>query len=200
METVPQYAKGCKFIRQDRTQKTVKKTSRLKRGVYRATYIVRQSRSLGKNQGLPAPEIRGRSERRAFERKNAKICLLMTPSMVAEITKMMPEANATSKTDFVRKAVAFYIGYIRQQKNINYLAPMLAGAIKSEVRSLGKDVCEMLFKLAVEMGINSNITAEVNDIEDESLENIRRNVAQEIARVNGILTFEDANEWQNGGD
>ncbi len=132
--------------------------------------------------------------------KMQKYAYWMTPSMVAEITKMMPEANATSKTDFVRKAVAFYIGYIRQQKNINYLAPMLAGAIKSEVRSLGKDVCEMLFKLAVEMGINSNITAAVNDIEDESLENIRCNVAQEIARVNGILTFEDANEWQNGGD
>ena len=132
--------------------------------------------------------------------KMQKYAYWMTPSMVAEITRMMPEANATSKTDFVRKAVAFYIGYIRQQKNINYLAPMLAGAIKSEVRSLGKDVCEMLFKLAVEMGINSNITAAVNDIEDESLENIRRNVAQEIARVNGILTFEDANEWQNGGD
>ncbi|WP_300685320.1 hypothetical protein [Acutalibacter sp. 1XD8-36] len=132
--------------------------------------------------------------------KMQKYAYWMTPSMVAEIMKMMPEANATSKTDFVRKAVAFYIGYIRQQKNINYLAPMLAGAIKSEVRSLGKDVCEMLFKLAVEMGINSNITAAVNDIEDESLENIRRNVAQEIARVNGILTFEDANEWQNGGD
>ncbi len=132
--------------------------------------------------------------------KMQKYAYWMTPSMVAEITKMMPEANATSKTDFVRKAVAFYIGYIRQQKTINYLAPMLARAIKSEVRSLGKDVCEMLFKLAVEMGINSNITAAVNDIEDESLENIRRNVAQEIARVNGILTFEDANEWQNGGD
>ena len=132
--------------------------------------------------------------------KMQKYAYWMTPSMVAEITKMMPEANATSKTDFVRKAVAFYIGYIRQQKNINYLAPMLAGAIKSEVRSLGKDVCEMLFKLAVERGINSNITAAVNDIEDESLENIRRNVAQEIARVNGILTFEDASEWQNGGD
>ena len=132
--------------------------------------------------------------------KMQKYAYWMTPSMVAEITKMMPEANATSKTDFVRKAVEFYIGYLRQQKNINYLAPMLAGAIKSEVRSLGKDVCEMLFKLAVEMGINSNITAAVNDIEDESLENIRRNVAQEIARVNGILTFEDADEWQNGGD
>ena len=129
-----------------------------------------------------------------------KYAYWMTPSMVAEITKMMPEANATSKTDFVRKAVEFYIGYLRQQKNINYLAPMLAGAIKSEVRSLGRDVCEILFKLAVEIGINSNITAAVNDISDESLDMVRLNVAQEVARVNGILTFEDANEWQNGGD
>ena len=132
--------------------------------------------------------------------KKQKYAYWMRPSMVAEIEEMLAEANATSKGDFVCKAVDFYIGYLRQQKNINYLAPMLAGAIKSEVRSLGKDVCEMLFKLAVEMGINSNITAAVNDIEDESLENIWRNVAQEIARVNGILTFEDANEWQNGGD
>ena len=132
--------------------------------------------------------------------KKQKYAYWMRPSMVAEIEEMLPEANATSKGDFVCKAVEFYIGYLRQQKNINFLAPMLARAIKSEVRSLGKDVCEMLFKLAVEMGINSNITAAVNDIEDESIENIRRNVAQEIARVNGILTFEDANEWQNGGN
>ena len=132
--------------------------------------------------------------------KMQKYAYWMTPSMVAEITKMMPEANATSKTDFVRKAVEFYIGYLRQQKNINYLAPMLAGAIKSEVRSLGKDVCEMLFKLAVEMGIISNITAAVNDIPDDSLEYLRLNIAQEVARTNGILTFEDADEWQNGGD
>ncbi|WP_304584259.1 hypothetical protein [Acutalibacter muris] len=132
--------------------------------------------------------------------KKQKYAYWMRPSMVAEIEEMLAEANATSKGDFVCKAVDFYIGYLRQQKNINYLAPMLAGAIKSEVRSLGKDVCEMLFKLAVEMGINSNITAAVNDIEDESLANIRRNVAQEIARVNGILTFEDADEWQNGGE
>ncbi len=132
--------------------------------------------------------------------KKQKYAYWMRPSMVAEIEEMLPEANATSKGDFVCKAVDFYIGYLRQQESINFLAPMLAGAIKSEVRSLGKDVCEMLFKLAVEMGINSNITAAVNDIEDESLESIRRNVAQEIARVNGILTFEDADEWQNGGE
>ena len=132
--------------------------------------------------------------------KKQKYAYWMRPSMVEEIEEMLSAANATSKGDFICKAVEFYIGYLRQQKNINYLAPMLAGAIKSEVRSLGKDVCEMLFKLAVEIGINSNITAAVNDISDESLDTVRLNVAQEVARTNGILTFEDADEWQNGGD
>ena len=61
-------------------------------------------------------------------------------------------------------------------------------------------VCEMLFKLAVEMGIISNITAAVNDIPEDTFETLRLNVAQEVARTNGILTFEDADEWQNGGD
>ena len=91
--------------------------------------------------------------------KKQKYAYWMRPSMVEEIEEMLSAANATSKGDFICKAVEFYIGYLRQQKNINYLAPMLAGAIKSEVRSLGKDVCEMLFKLAVEVGLSSSVMA-----------------------------------------
>ncbi|MEY8575715.1 hypothetical protein AALD01_15295 [Oscillospiraceae bacterium 21-37] len=91
--------------------------------------------------------------------KKQKYAYWMRPSMVAEIEEMLPTANATSKGDFVCKAVEFYIGYLRQQKNINYLAPMLARVVKSEVRSLSKDVCEMLFKLAVEVGLSSSVMA-----------------------------------------
>lgn len=127
--------------------------------------------------------------------KKQKYAYWMRPSMVAEIEEMMSAANATSKGDFVCKAVNFYIGYLRQQKNINYLAPMLAGAIKSEVRSLGKDVCEMLFKLAVEVGMSSSIVAALNDVSEVSLTTLRRNIAREIGETNGLLTFEDANEW-----
>lgn len=132
--------------------------------------------------------------------KKQKYAYWMRPSMVAEIEEMLPLANATSKGDFVCKAVNFYIGYLRQQKNINYLAPMLAGTIKSEVRSLGKDVCEMLFKLAVEVGLSSSVVAALNDVSEVSLATLRHNIAREIGETNGLLTFEDANEWQNGGD
>ncbi len=64
-----------------------------------------------------------------------KYAYWMRPSVVSEIEEMIPDANAKSKSDFVCKAVDFYIGYLKQQKNINYLAPILAKSIKSETDS-----------------------------------------------------------------
>ncbi|WP_322198890.1 hypothetical protein [Acutalibacter intestini] len=39
-----------------------------------------------------------------------------------------------------------------------------------------------------------------NDVLEVSLTTLRHNIAREIGEANGLLSFEDANEWQNGGD
>ena len=127
-----------------------------------------------------------------------KYAYWMRPTMVAEIEKMMPEANATSKSDFVCKAVDFYIGYLRQQKNINYLAPVLARSIKNEVRNVEKNICEILFKVAVEQAINSNLIAAEYDIDSNLLDQLRDSCAKVVAETNGLITFEDAYDWQKG--
>ena len=64
-----------------------------------------------------------------------KYAYWMKPSMVEEITEMLDTANATSKSDFVCQAVNFYIGYLHQQKCIDYLSPILAQTIKSEIET-----------------------------------------------------------------
>ena len=125
-----------------------------------------------------------------------KYAYWMRPSMVAGIEEMIPDANAKSKSDFVCKAVNFYIGYLRQQKNINYLAPVLARSIKNEVRSVEKNICEMLFKLAVEQAINSNLIAAEYDIDSNLLDELRDSCAKAVAETNGLITFEDAYDWQ----
>ena len=127
-----------------------------------------------------------------------KYAYWMRPSMVAEIEEMIPEANSKSKSDFVCKAVDFYIGYLRQQKNINYLAPVLARSIKNEVRSVEKNICEILFKIAVEQAINSNLIAAEYDIGSNLLDELRDSCAKAVARTNGLITFEDAYDWQKG--
>lgn len=142
--------------------------------------------------------FRGLTKGVKMKENKKKYAYWMRPSMVAEIEEMMPEANATSKGDFVCKAVDFYIGYLQQQKNINYLAPVLARLIKSEVRSVEKNICEMLFKVAVEQAINSNMIASVYDIGSNSLNALRDSCAKAVAETNGLITFEDAYDWQKG--
>ena len=127
-----------------------------------------------------------------------KYAYWMHPSMVAEIEEMIPEANAASKGDFVCKTVDFYIGYLKQQKNVNYLAPVLARSIKNEVRSVEKNICEMLFKVAVEQAINSNLIAAEYDIDSNLLDELRDSCAKAVAGTNGLITFEYAYDWQKG--
>lgn len=111
---------------------------------------------------------------------------------------MMTEAGAKSKGDFVGKAVSFYIGYLRSQKNMNYLSPVLSGAIKSEIRSVEKNICEMLFKLAVEQAMNSNVIAAEFNINPNMMDKLRESCSRMVSENNGIITFEDAYDWQKG--
>ena len=77
--------------------------------------------------------------------------------MVKEMESALEMANATSKSNFVCMAVSFYIGYLREQKNINYLAPILANAIKEEVKLLESNLSRILFQMAVEQRQSSTI-------------------------------------------
>lgn len=127
-----------------------------------------------------------------------KYAYWMRPSMVDEIEAMLPDANVKSKGEFACKAVEFYIGYLRSQKDINYLAPILAGTIKSEIRSVERNMCEMLFKVAVEQAMNSNIIAATSSIDADSVDGLRRYCSQTVAENNGLISFEDAYRWQKG--
>ena len=126
-----------------------------------------------------------------------KYAYWMQPSMVAEIEEMLPEANVRSKGEFVCKAVEFYIGYLRSQKNMNYLAPVLMSSIKSELRTVERHLSEMLFKVAVEQAVNSNVLAALCDVDEETIPGLRRRCAQMVAENNGLVTFEDANDFQH---
>lgn len=127
-----------------------------------------------------------------------KYAYWMKPSMVEEITEMLDTANATSKSDFVCQAVIFYIGYLHQQKCIDYLSPILAQTIKSEIESVEKNVSGMLFKLAVEQAKLSNVIAATNQFDTDTMSRLNTFCAEEVARNNGIITFEEAYDFQRG--
>ena len=130
------------------------------------------------------------------ETKN-KYAIYLYPSLVVEIDTLMKDANATSRSEFISDALRFYIGYLKQGKNVDYLAPIIAQTIKEEIRSTEKNISQILFKVAVESAMLAQIQAFQIQLTPTQMEDLRRMCSGIVAKNNGIITFESAYELQH---
>ena len=128
----------------------------------------------------------------------SKYSFYLYPSQMEEIKNFMGQANAKSQSEFVSDAIRFYIGYLQQGKNVDYLAPIIAQTIKEEIRSTEKNISQILFKLAVESAMLSELQATQIRVTDEQMEQLRRMWSRIVSENNGIITFEKACKHQKG--
>ena len=128
----------------------------------------------------------------------SKYTIYLYPSQMEEIKRLMDSANAKSQSEFVSDAIRFYIGYLQQGKNVDYLAPIIAQTIQEEIRSTEKNISQILFKLAVESAMLSELQATQIRVTDEQMGQLRRMCSRIVAENNGIITFEKAIKHQQG--
>ena len=127
-----------------------------------------------------------------------KTAIYLYPSQMEEIKNLMDQANAKSQSEFVSDAIRFYIGYLQQGKNVNYLAPIVAQTIQEEIRSTEKNISQILFKLAVESAMLSELQATQIRVPQDQMEQLRRMCSRIVSENNGIITFEKAYKHQKG--
>ena len=127
-----------------------------------------------------------------------KYAIYLYPSQMEEIKNLMDQANAKSQSEFVSNAIRFYIGYLQQGKNVDYLAPIIAQTIQEEIRSTEKNISQILFKLAVESAMLSELQATQIRVTGEQMEQLRRMCSRIVAENNGIITLEKAVKHQQG--
>ena len=127
----------------------------------------------------------------------AKYAIYLYPSQMEEVKAMMDQANAKSQSEFVADAIRFYIGYLQQGKNVDYLAPVIAQTIKEEIGSTERNLARMLFKLAVESAMVSELQAVQLQVSQEKMGDLRQMCSRIVAENNGIITFEKAYATQH---
>ena len=132
-----------------------------------------------------------------FENKK-KFALWMYPDTLEKIGEIYREDNCESKSEFIEKAVNFYIGYLTSGDKKSYLPSVVTSTLKSIVAESDNRQNRMLFKLAVEIAIMQNLVASSQDIDRLSLERLRGECVKEVKRLNGNFSFEDAVYWQKG--
>lgn len=107
------------------------------------------------------------------------------------IREKMDDAHVRSLNAFVLKAIEFYLGYLRQDKNLNYISPILASSIKGEMKNIEHNLSEIIFKAAVQLSMLTQIVADEKDFYPEYLDELQKWCAEKVASTNGIITLGD---------
>ena len=129
--------------------------------------------------------------------KKYTLTIRMDGKTEQEIREKMDDAHVRSLNAFVLKAIDFYLGYLRQGKNLNYISPILASSIKSEIKNTEHNLSEMVYKMAVQLSMLTQIVADDHEFRSEYLEELYRWSAEKVASTNGIISLEDMQQREN---
>lgn len=132
-----------------------------------------------------------------FENKT-KFALWVYPQTLKDVGTHYQHDNCKSQSEFIEKAIRFYIGYLDEEKSVNYISPMITETVKAQINGTEQRLARLLFKVAVELGKLSHILAAANEIEDETLSKLNAMCIEEVRRINGIISAEDAVDYQKG--
>ena len=132
----------------------------------------------------------------SFENK-VKFALWAYPETLKNVEVHYKNDNCRSQSEFIEKAIKFYIGYLSEEDNINYLSPMITETVKAQIKGTEQRLSRLLFKVAVELGKLSHMTAAVNEVDDDTLNSLHAMCVNEVRISNGIIDYEDAAEYQN---
>ncbi len=130
-------------------------------------------------------------------RNKEKFALWAYPETLDEISAAYEQDNCKSKSEFIEKAVKFYLGYLKQERNVNYLSPMIISQMNAVVAGTEQRLSRNLFKMAVELGKISHTLAALNDVDEDTLRELHAMCVDEVRHINGCINFENAVRFQN---
>ena len=129
-----------------------------------------------------------------------KFPLWAKPETLQSVKEIYQSDNCRSQSEFIERAILFYIGYLTADRPKSYLPNMFLSTMKSIVRESNNRMGRLLFKLAVETSMLLNVAASMWDIDKSELARLRGNCIEEVKRINGTNSFDDAVDWQQGDD
>jgi len=133
----------------------------------------------------------------AFQNKQ-KFALWVYPETMEKVQKTYEDDNCRSQSEFIERAINFYWGYLTEESNTNYLAPMIQSTFNAMLNGMEDRLARLLFKLAVEMSMTMHILAWQSDVDEDTIKRLKGYCVEEVKRLNGKIFFDKAWQHQQG--
>ena len=117
--------------------------------------------------------------------------------LLEQIDGLLEQADVKSRNEFLNQALKFYIGYLTLEKIENYMLSTISSVMHSTVKDSENRMARVMYKLAVETSKLSHVIAYSHGVDEEALKKLQAKCTDEVKRINGAVTFEDAYRFQN---
>ena len=120
------------------------------------------------------------------------------PETIEKMDGLLERDNCKSRSEFIDKALNFYMGYIVSEDTTGYLSKILISAMQGILKETENRNANNLFRLSVEMSMLMNILAAGLEISDDELRSLRGRCVQQVRKTRGKISMEEALKFQQG--
>ena len=120
-----------------------------------------------------------------------KYAFWLTPEAKKMVESDVALGNCGSQSEFVEKAVRFYVGYLKAQNAGAFLPHAVADVLEGTLGVFANRMVKLLFNLTVEHNITNHLLAADVDMTREDYNKMRGNSVREINSTRGTISLKD---------
>lgn len=130
------------------------------------------------------------------EQNKKKTTFWVPPETIRRMDSWLAADNCASRSEFVDKALRFYMGYLSSEDTTLFLSDALVATLRGIVGDNENRVRSVMFKQAVELNMMSHTIAAHFRADPIDRRELRAFAIEEVKRTNGQVSFEHALDVQ----
>ena len=127
-----------------------------------------------------------------------KFALWVREETMEKVENLYRAENVKSRSEFIEKAINFYCGYLTANDGKEYFPQVIVSTLQGALGAFENRMASLLFKMAVELSMSLHVTAANSEIDEGTLVKLRGLCVDEVKRIRGAVSFDDAYKFQKG--
>ena len=130
------------------------------------------------------------------EENKKRTAVWLTPGVIRRMDGWLEEDNCKTRSEFIEKALQFYMGYLSTEDTSEYLSRALVDTLRGTLADNENRLRTLLFKLCVEVNMMGHTVAAHFRADPVNRRELRAYAVDEVLRTNGKISFDDALDLQ----
>lgn len=130
------------------------------------------------------------------EQRIQRTVVWLDAALLARADGWLEADNCKNRSEFISKALRFYMGYLATEDTSAYLSRALVDTLRGMLADNGNRLRSLLFKLCVEINMMGHTVAAHFRADPINRRELRAYAVDEVLRTNGQISFDNALDLQ----